>query len=106
MVNVEHDIDNILDFLNGFPSKLKDEVLASLNKPEESFDKALFFVSNALDNPKDTYYMILCKVVTLDEKGLMLMYSKNVDLLSLYMSTITTLPYDKVKESFKTKNNK
>lgn len=100
-VEVEHDIDKILDFLNGFPVKLKDHVLASLNKQEEESDKALFFVSSTNESPDEVYYLILCKVVTLDEKGLMLMYSKNLDLISLYMSRITTLSYAKVKESFK-----
>lgn len=102
-VNIEHDIDKILDFLNGFPTELKENVLTSLNKNDGKFDKALFFVSESLDIPAKTYYMILCKIVTLDEKGLMLMYSTNIDLLSLYMSGITTLSYDKVKEGFKTK---
>lgn len=102
-VNVEDNIDKILDFLNGFPEDLKNEVLSSLNKQEETSDKALFFVSSSLENPDETYYLILCKVVTLDEKGLLLMYSKNVDLLSLYMSGITTLSYAKIKESFKEK---
>jgi hypothetical protein len=105
-VQVEEDIDKILDFLNDFPSKLKDEVLASLNKENEISDKALFFVSQSLNNPVETYYLILCKVVTLDEKGLILLYSTNMDLISLYMSRISTLSYDKVKESFKTKDDK
>ena len=100
-VEVEQDIDKILDFLNEFPPKLKEQVLASLNKEEEISDKALFFVSSMAEDSSKTYYLILCKVVTLDEKGLMLLCSTNLDLISLYMSRITTLSYDKVKESFK-----
>jgi hypothetical protein len=105
-VNVEDDIDRILDFLNSFPPELKEEVMASLETKDEEHDKAMFLTGITNDEKSELHYMVLCKVVTLDEKGLMLLYSKNLDLLSLYMSNITSLPYAKVKESFTKKNNK
>lgn len=103
-VNIEHDIDSILDFLNSFPTELKDEVMATLEDNDEGHDKALFLTGITNDGRNEKHYMILCKVVTLDEKGLMLVYSRNLDLLSLYMSNITTMPYEKVKKSFRKKD--
>ena len=99
-VNVEHDIDRILDFLNSFPKELKEEVMKVLEKDDEGHDKALFLTGITNDGLEELHYMILCKVVTLEEKGLMLVYSKNVDLLSLYMSNMTTMPYEKIKKNF------
>lgn len=99
-VNVEHDIDRILDFLNSFPKELKEEVMNVLEKNDEGYDKALFLTGITNDGLEELHYMILCKVVTLEEKGLMLVYSKNVDLLSLYMSNMTTMPYEKIKKNF------
>lgn len=105
-VNVEHDIDSILDFLNSFPTELKDEVMTTLENNDEGHDKALFLTGITNDEKNEKHYMILCKVVTLDEKGLMLVYSRNLDLLSLYMSNITTMPYEKVKKSFSKKDRR
>lgn len=99
-VNIEHDIDRILDFLNSFPKELKEEVMEVLEKDDEGYDKALFLTGITNDGLEELHYMILCKVVTLEEKGLMLVYSKNVDLLSLYMSNMTTMPYEKIKKNF------
>lgn len=99
-VNIEHDIDRILDFLNSFPKELKEEVMEALEKEDEGHDKALFLTGLTNDGLEELHYMILCKVVTLDEKGLMLIYSKNLDLLSLYMSNMTTMPYEKIKKNF------
>lgn len=99
-VNVEEDIDKILDFLNSFPKELKEEVMEALKEDGSDNDKALFLTGITNDEKNELHYMILCKVVTLDEKGLMLVYSKNLDLISLYMSNITSLPYAKIKEKF------
>jgi hypothetical protein len=103
-VNIEHDIDRILDFLNSFPEQVKKEVIDALEAKDEANDKALFLTGITNDGTNELHYMVLCKVVTLDEKGLMLVYSKNVDLLSLYMSNITTMSYEKVKKSFDKKD--
>lgn len=104
-VEVEHDMDNILDFINAFAPELKKEVISILEKPDDNTrDKALFMVSTALEDKDEVYYMILCKVMTLGkDNGLMLLYSRNLDLISLYMSNLTTMPYAKVKESFNKK---
>jgi len=103
-VEVEYDMDNILDFINTFAPELKKEVMTVLeNQDNMEIDKALFMITEARDGSEEVYYLVLCKVVTLEEKGLMLVYSKNVDLISLYMSNLTTMSYAKVKESFKNK---
>lgn len=101
-VEIEQNIDSILDFINTFAPELKKEVTDSLESPtEDNNDKALFFVSTPKDSTEDKYYIILCKIVSLEEEqGLVMFYSKNVDLLSLYMSNFTTMSYEKVKKSF------
>lgn len=100
-VNIEHDIDRILDFLNSFPTELRQEVMDVLEKKDDAkHDKALFLTGISSVEDNKLYYMILCKIVTLDEKGLMLVYSTNLDLLSLYMSNMTTMPYEKIKKNF------
>lgn len=100
-MSIEHDIDKILDFLNSFPNEVKREVIEVLEKKDDAeHDKALFITGMSEEEKNKMYYMILCKVVTLDEKGLMLIYSTNLDLLSLYMSNMTTMPYEKIKKNF------
>lgn len=98
-------MDNILDFINNFAPELKKEVISILEKPDNNaMDKALFMVSTAKEDSDEVYYIVLCKVVTLGkDNGLMLVYSQNLDLISLYMSNLTTMPYAKVKESFNKK---
>jgi hypothetical protein len=105
-VEIEHDIDNILDFINTFAPELKKEIIDVLEKPNDnSKDTALFMVSTAKNQDEGVYYIVLCKVVTLGkDNGLMLVYSQNLDLISLYLSNLTTMSYAKVKESFNKKD--
>lgn len=100
---VEENIDSILDFLNSFPEDLKRKVMDELDTTRENHDKALFFSSQNKEG--NVFYLILCNVVTLDEKGLILFASKNKDLLSLYMSNITTMSYERVQKAFEDRND-
>lgn len=101
-VEVEHDIDNILDFINTFAPELKKQIISILEEPgDDTKDKAVFMISKEIENTKEVYYIILIKIITLEkDNGLMMIYSKNVDLISLYMSNLTTMSYEKVKKSF------
>lgn len=98
-VQVMKSIDDILDLLSDFPADAKSFILKTFDEHEKTdSDKAIFL---RVEDKNITYYVIITKIVTSDEdKGLHLMYSSNINLISLYVEHLTSIEYERAKEAF------
>lgn len=97
-VYMTRDMNNILDFVNSCSDEVKDKVLKAL-KTTKKTDKALFLTSV---NEGETLYVILMTLNTMpEEEGLALVYSPDLDSIAFFLSELTDLTVDAVKNQFK-----
>lgn len=95
-VFVTQSMDSILDFINSCDDYTKEQVLEALKG--STADKALFLTSRK-DNERT--FVVLMNINSIpEEQGLALAYSKDLSSLSFFLSELTNLTEDEVKESF------
>ena len=97
-VYITRNINHILDFVNSCQDDVKEKVLKAL-KTTKKTDKALFLTSV---NEEETLYVILMTVNTMpDEECLVLVYSPDLDSVAFFLSELTDLSPQSVKDQFK-----
>lgn len=100
-VYVINEMDTILDFINHCDESIKRTILDCLDKKSVA-DKALFLTSRQEEDSTEFTYIILLNINNKewDDSNLMLIHSKNVEAVAMFMEEFSDLSSEEVIKQF------